>query len=74
MIVPGSPRTQCSRGCYDDFRLIYVWNHERRSHPYSTYKVSACMCMHRRELDMSKGFAGVTEEDGQLRSTCIYAF
>jgi hypothetical protein len=60
--------------CHDGFRLILMWNHERRSHPYSTYKVSACMCMHRRELYMSKGCADVTEEDEQLRPTCIYAF
>ena len=69
-----SPHTQCSRDCHDDFRLIFVWNHERRSHPYSTYKVFACTCIHGRELDMSKGCADVTEEDEQLRPTCIYAF
>jgi hypothetical protein len=73
-VSPNSPPAQCFRECYDDSKLNYVWNHKRRSHPYSTYKVSACMCMHRRELDMSKGCADVTEEDEELRPTCIYAF
>jgi hypothetical protein len=45
---------------------------ERRWHPYSDCKVSACMCMYRRELDMSKDCTDVTKEEEKLRPTCIY--